>query len=126
VREIIAVAGILLALSRAETHLSVQPWVGGDFQTTSTQAAKYRLQVIGAPNTTIHLRAVRVASGWLAAFCTPKFCAPERVDANLPSSGQAVFQFELIRESDGAPRESGATIVGDGGVYVVVPAAHRE
>jgi hypothetical protein len=120
------IAAVLLALARPNTHLLIQPWTGTDFQTTSEQAARYRLQVSGKPNTTIRLQALRVAPGWLAAFCTPKLCAPARVDAELPSSGQVVFQFELIRESDTAPKESGATVFASDGAYVVVPAAHRQ
>lgn len=117
---------MLVALSQPATHLAVTPWTGADLQTTSTQAAKYRLDVSGKPNASIRLRASGVAQGWLAAFCTPKFCAPERVSVDLPRSGQAVFQFELIRESDTAPTQSGATIVADDGASVTVPAVYRQ
>ncbi len=119
-------AALVLALSNPQTHLSIQPWTGGDLQVTSVTAAKYRLQVTGKPNATIRLRAAHVAQGWLAAFCTTKLCSPDRIDAALPASGQIVFQFELIRESDTAPKQSGATIVGSDGAYVTVPAAYRQ
>jgi hypothetical protein len=116
---------MLLALAQPPTHLSVKPWTGSDFQVTSTSAAKYRLEVNGKPNATVSLRALGVAQGWLAAFCTPKLCSPQRVDVQLPHSGQAVFQFELIREADNAPKESGATIAGNDGASVKVPTAYR-
>jgi hypothetical protein len=115
---------LMLAVSRA-THLSIQPWTGSDLQTTTSAAAKYRLEVTGKPQAVIHLQASGVASGWLAAFCTSKVCSPQRVDVAIPASGQAVLQFELIRESDTGPKRSGATIRDDGGASVSVPAASR-
>jgi len=117
---------ILVALSQPPARLAVQPWTGADLQTTTSSAAKYRLEVSGKPHATVHLRASRVARGWLAAFCTPKICSPQQVDTQLPSSGQIVLQFELIRESEDAPRRSGATIVGDNGATVTVPEAYRQ
>lgn len=117
---------ILLALAQAPTHLTVEPWTGSDFQITSAGAAKYRLKVSGKPNATVRLRAVGVAQGWLAAFCTPKLCSPQQINVELPRSGQAVFQFELIREAENAPKESGATIADNNGVSIKVPTAYRQ
>jgi hypothetical protein len=115
---------VMLAVSPA-THLSIHPWTGSDFQTTTSAAAKYRLEVTGKPQAVIHLQASGVASGWLAAFCTTKVCSPERVDVAIPASGRAVLQFELIRELDTAPKRSGATIRDDDGASASVPAASR-
>ena len=115
---------MLLALAPA-THLSIQPWTGNDFQVTTDAAAKYRLEVTGRPNATLRLRAAGVASGWLAAFCTPRLCSPQQIDVKLPPSGDAVFQFELIREADNSPKRSGATITDGDGASVIVPAAYR-
>jgi len=117
----IAAIGVMLALSPPATRLSVQPWTGSEFQTTSAAASKYRLKVTGTPESVVHLQASGVANGWLGAFCTPKFCSPERVDVAIPSSGEAVLQFELIRESDTAPKRSGATISDNRGASVSVP-----
>jgi hypothetical protein len=117
---------LLVALAQPATHLSVQPWTGSDFQTTSGSAAKYRLEVNGKPNASLRLSALGVAQGWLAAFCTPRLCSPQRVDVRLPRSGSAVFQFELIRESETAPKQSGAVIKGDDGASVTVPSAYRQ
>lgn len=121
----IAVA-MLLALAQAPTHLTIEPWTGAEFQATPSGAAKYRLKVNGKPNATVNLRALHVAQGWLAAFCTPKLCSPERINVQLPRSGEAIFQFELIREAQSAPKESGATIADGSGVWVKVPAAYRQ
>lgn len=119
-----ATFSLLLALAQPGTHLTVQPWTGKDLTTTTTAAAKYRLVVDGKPNATIELEASDVADGWIAAFCTKTVCAPQRVQVTIPASGQAVYQFELIRESDTAAAASGATITG-GDASVKVPPAHR-
>jgi hypothetical protein len=116
---------MLLALEQPATRLSIEPWTGTDLQVTTGAAAKYRLDISGKPNASIHLRALGVAQGWLAAFCTPRLCSPQRIDVELPRSGQAVVQFELIRESDNAPRRSGATVTDDNGASVTVPFAYR-
>ncbi|HYL26279.1 MAG TPA: hypothetical protein VEW74_00525 [Candidatus Nitrosotalea sp.] len=116
----------VIALAQPALHLSVQPWTGSDFQTTSSGAAKYRLEIAGKPNGSIHLQAQNVARGWLAAFCTPKLCSPGRIEMQLPKSGTAVVQFELIREADDAPKQSGAKITNADGVSVSVPAAYRQ
>jgi hypothetical protein len=121
-----AVIAAFVAIAQPATHLSIQPWTGTDLQTTTSDAAKYRLEVTGPPNATIRLQAIDVAAGWLAAFCTPKLCSPQRIDTQLPRSGQTVLQFELIRESDNAPKRSGATITGADGASVTVPAAFRQ
>lgn len=117
---------ILLALVQPSTHLSIEPWTGSDFQVTTAAAAKYRLKVAGKPNAAVHLRALGVAHGWLAAFCTPRLCSPQRIDVELPRSGRIVVQFELIRESDNAPRQSGAIVADNTGASVIVPAASRQ
>jgi hypothetical protein len=121
---IVTALAMMLAVSSA-TRLSIQPWTGNDLQATTSAAAKYRLEVAGKPQSVIRLQASGVASGWLAAFCTSKICSPERVDVTIPASGQAVVQFELIRESDSAPKQSTATISENGGARVSVPAAYR-
>jgi hypothetical protein len=121
------IAALLLAaaVTAASAQLEIQPWNGKDLPTASQSAAKYRLIVTGKPNERLRLEATRVADGWLGAFCTPKVCAPGHVVVDLPKSGRAVYQFELIREGDSAPGKSGARIVGDDGSFVDVPAATR-
>lgn len=121
------IAAFVLASAVAATpaHLEIQPWNGKNFPTASQAAAKYRLIVTGKPNARVRLEATGVADGWLGAFCTPHVCAPGHVDVDLPKSGQAVYQFELIREGDSAPAKSGAHIVGNDGSFVDVPEATR-
>jgi hypothetical protein len=121
----VIVLAVLLAIAPS-TSLSIGPWTGSDFQTTTDGAAKFRLEVSGKPNATLRLRATGVAQGWLAAFCTPHLCSPQQVGVQLSSSGNAVLQFELIRESSAAPTASGATITDGAGASVSVPSAHRQ
>lgn len=112
---------ILAALvAQAPTRLAVTPWTGANLATATSVAAKYRLRVTGAPNASLVLRAGELAKGWLAAFCTPKVCSPMQVGVTLPASGEAVYQFELIREEPGAPAHSGARIASSDGASVVV------
>src|SRR5271167_554982 len=94
---------LIVALAQPALHLSIAPWTGSDFQTTSNGAAKYRLEVTGKPNASVRLQAQDVARGWLAAFCTPRLCSPQRIEMQLSKSGNAVVQFELIRETNDAP-----------------------
>jgi hypothetical protein len=121
----LAVLSLVLALAAPSTHLEIQPWTGKDLLTTTTSAAKFRLIVSGRPGARVRLRATGVADGWLGAFCTPTVCSPETVEADVPSSGTAVLQFELIREGDNAAGRSGARITCDDGAYVDVPAVSR-
>jgi hypothetical protein len=114
------------AVSTPATSLEVQPWVGTNLTTTTSTAVKYRLRVIGVPKATVRLGASGVANGWLAAFCTPTVCSPMHVDTTLPASGEATYQFELIREDPNAPKTSGARITSDdGGAVTIPPAAPR-
>jgi hypothetical protein len=114
-------SSLLLVAATSASHLSLEPWTGTNLPTTTRAALKYRLHVEGVPNSTFVLRADGVAKGWLAAFCTPKVCAPMRVDVTLPASGQAVYQFELIREAADAPARSGARITSSDGASVTLP-----
>ena len=113
---------ILAAATPAQTRLTVGPWSGASLPTATAAAVKYRLRVDGAPNAKLVLRAEGLAKGWLAAFCTQHFCSPMRLDVALPANGEAVYQFELIREDPGAPARSGAHITSsDGTSATIVP-----
>jgi hypothetical protein len=103
--------------------LSVAPWTGPALPAAAVATASYRLEMTGTPKSVVHLRTSGVAEGWIAAFCTSKYCSPNALDVTLPASGRALLQFELIRESDTAPKASGVTISSEG-ASVAVPAAH--
>ena len=105
--------------------IGITPWSGGDLPTTTQAAAKYRLTLSGTPGTTIHLNTSGLAQGWIAAFCDTRVCSPTKVSEVIPKSGSVVVQFELIRETDDAPHQSGAVITGSDGSRLVVPQASR-
>jgi hypothetical protein len=111
---------ILAAVTATPTRLTLSSWSGANLATTTAVAVKYRLRVNGAPNAKIVLRAGGLAHGWMAAFCTPAFCSPMRVDVALPPSGEAIYQFELIRQEPGGAAHSGARITSDDGAAVSV------
>jgi hypothetical protein len=98
------------AVSGGGLRLEVGPWTGTSLPAASRSAVSFRLTITGRPKSTVTLVASAVAGGWLAAFCTSSVCSPERVDVTLPSSGRAVYQFELIRQIPNAPKRSGARI----------------
>jgi len=100
--------------------LTVQPWHGTDLPTATQAAAKYRVTVSGAPGTTVRLVASGIEKGWIGAFCDMRVCSPNRVNEIVPPGGSATLQFELIREEDGAPAHSGATIHASDGSIVVI------
>ncbi len=107
----------------ALTTLLLQPWHGKDLPTATQAAVKYRLTIAAPSGTIVHLRASKVAIGWIAAFCDSHVCSPMQATKLMPKSGKVVLQFELIRDDDAAPHTSGATIVPDSGKPVVVPTA---
>ena len=96
------------------------PWIGRELPTSTPAAARYRVTVSGTPGSSVRLRAVRVANGWIGAFCDMHVCSPSQIVETIPSSGRAVVQFELIREADDAPRHSGATIIASDGTSTTV------
>ncbi len=112
---------ILSGATPAPTHLTLEAWTGTSLPTATAAAVKYRLRVDGTPNAKLVLRAGGLAKGWLAAFCTPRFCAPMRVDVTLPREGEAVYQFELIREDPSAPAHTGVRVTSDDGAALSLP-----
>jgi UDP-N-acetylmuramyl tripeptide synthase len=117
----LAAIALTLALAPSPTHLTLAPWTGKNLPTATAAAIKYNLKVAGTPHATIHIEASGVAQGWIAAFCTPRVCAPTSVDVTLPDSGQAFYQFELIREDDSAPKKTAAKITTNDGASITVP-----
>lgn len=111
---------MLAAALAAPVQLAIAPWSAPRLPTVTQAAATLKLTVAGRPGTSVRLRVSGVARGWLAAFCTSRFCSPERVDVTLPPSGRASYAFELIRQEPDAPKRSGARIVGDDGSAVEV------
>ncbi len=108
-------------LTFAITTLLLAPWKGADLPTSTHSAVKYQLTVKDAPGAAVHLRATRVANGWIGAFCDNRVCSPNQLHTTIPSSGSLVLQFELIREEDSAPKTSTAVIESENGRPLKVP-----
>src|SRR5665213_944036 len=110
---------IVVALALT-THLSIAPWKGADPKIAIAGATKYRLTVAGEPGAHVHVRATGAAKGWIAAFCTDRVCSPDQTMVDLPASGHADIQFELVRDDETAPLKSGpVTIQTDEGARLV-------
>lgn len=90
----------------------LSPWHGPALSTAPTgqYATYYSLNVRGAPNERVALRADGVAKGWIAAFCTPTLCAPFRKALTLDRRGSARLQFDLVRTDPKAPPHTKVTI----------------
>ncbi len=112
------IAALVLA-----THLSIAPWKGADPANAIAGATKYRLTVTGRAGTHVHLRATGRAEGWVAAFCTSEVCSPDQTMLDLPASGHADIQFELVRDDEHAALTSGrVTVQTDDGAKVTTQA----
>lgn len=72
------------------------------------QIVHHRLVVHGAADEAASIRG-KIGQGWIVAFCTPKFCAPNRVEVTLPRSGALTLDVQAIRTDDGV---SPATTLG--------------
>jgi hypothetical protein len=89
--------------------LVLAPWQGPSLATATPGAHQYKLTIRGAAHQRADLQA-RIAKGWIASFCTPKFCSPMRYSVDLGKRGVAVVEFQAIRLSDDAPKHVRVTI----------------
>jgi len=103
----------------AMVTLALAPWTGADPKAAAQAQIKYKLTISAPPNSNVHLRADKVAAGWIAAFCNNRVCSPNQVTQIVPASGKVELQFDLIREEDNASKTSGATIISDDGATIV-------
>ena len=98
----------------AALTLTLFPWHGPSLPTASAAAEKYKLTVRGPSEALVHLRADGLPHGWVASFCTQRFCSPFRYDVRLNDRGTAVIEFQAIRTDDAAPRHVEVTIASKG------------
>jgi hypothetical protein len=73
----------------------------------------YRLTIHDAPRGAIALR-TRIPNGWIAAFCTPRVCAPGHVVVNIPPSGQAVIDLHVYRVDSAAAHHANVSVSAPG------------
>jgi hypothetical protein len=100
-------------IALAAIVLSLGPWNGPSLPTANPDAVKYRLSVRGgAPGETVHLSATP-PQGWVASFCSERFCAPFSYDVKLDRRGAASLEFQAIRTDEAAPRHIHFTVRAD-------------
>jgi hypothetical protein len=74
----------------------------------------FSVGVSGEPGQVVRLRAVDLASGYIASFCTPHVCAPFRVAFALPRSGRESIELQVIRNVPGAAPPKSVTVAAPG------------
>ncbi len=77
--------------------LSLAPWNGPALPTVTESAAKFRLAVHGEAGAQVQLRVVGLPAGWMAAFCTERFCSPLQYTMPLNIRGSGSVAVEAIR-----------------------------
>jgi hypothetical protein len=96
--------------------LALGPWTGPSLPTATQAAAKYKLTVTGPAAKTVALRADGVPKGWIASFCTEKFCSPFRYTLQLDNRGKGIIEFQALRTDDSAPSRAHITLSADGAI----------
>ncbi len=69
----------------------------------------YRLTIRDVPGTSVALRA-QMPQGWIAAFCTPKVCAPGHVVVNVPANGQTTIALHIYRVESTASHHADVSV----------------
>src|SRR5438552_756655 len=94
----------------------LSPWHGPSLPTapTGNYVTSYAMSIRGAPRQRVALRADGVAKGWIAAFCTPRLCAPFHSTITLDGAGKARLEFSLIQTDPRAPESSNVIIRANG------------
>lgn len=63
----------------------------------------FAVRVTAPPGTLVRLSALDVPRGWIASFCTPRVCSPQRVSLPVPH-GSAAIQVSYARTGEHAAR----------------------
>ena len=94
--------------------LLLAPWKGPSLPTVSAAAAKYRLTVRGTAHQRVPLAASGLPAGWVAAFCTQRFCSPYFYTLQLDERGGAAVELQLIRTDERAVRRAHVLLTSPG------------
>jgi hypothetical protein len=90
-----------------------------------TDSVAFSVGVSGKPGQFVRLRAVGIANGYIASFCTPHVCAPFRVAFALPRSGRESIELQVIRNVPGAAPPRTVTVAAAGARTVSIAYPRR-
>jgi peroxiredoxin len=111
-------AGELALRLEGKTHgtaMFIEPWSGAPLPGSTANTVKYRLVVAAKPNTSVQLRAMHYATGWIPSFCSDNLCSPISRLVTVPASGALMLEFQMVPNDPTAPRTSPVTVLASGG-----------
>jgi peroxiredoxin/tetratricopeptide (TPR) repeat protein len=111
-------AGELALRLAGKTHgtaIFIEPWSGAPLPGSTANTIKYRLVIAAVPNTSVQLRAMHYASGWIPSFCSDNLCSPFSRLVTVPASGALMLELQMVPNDPSAPRVSPVTVVASGG-----------
>jgi thiol-disulfide isomerase/thioredoxin len=109
-----AIVALGLTAPEGGASVSLAPWTGAELPGSVPNTIKYRLVVAGIAGHNVALKAADVPKGWVASFCTDRFCAPFRVNVSIPDSGVKVVEFQLVPPAAKSPAPRVRVIGNDG------------
>jgi hypothetical protein len=109
-----AIVALGLTAPEGGASVSLAPWTGAELPGSVPNTIKYRLVVAGVAGHNVALKAADVPKGWVASFCTDRFCAPFRVNVSIPDSGVKVVEFQLVPPAAKSPAPRVRVIGNDG------------
>jgi hypothetical protein len=95
------------AFGATPVRLDAVPWQPAWSALTGsvTQSDKFRVTVSAAPGTRVNLAASGLPQNWTGSWCTPRVCAPFRTTLDIPASGHASVEFQIIAPDDTAAHQ---------------------
>ena len=103
--------------------LTLSPWKGAPLPTATPGAKQVRLSVHGTAGARVALQASGLPQGWIASFCTPELCSPDRYVLQLDGRGSGSVEFQAIRIDDSAPKRAHVVVRADDGAATATSVA---
>ncbi|HEV2738200.1 MAG TPA: hypothetical protein VGU66_06425 [Candidatus Elarobacter sp.] len=110
----------MMFIAAATVTLALAPYHGRDLPGSIRGTAKFALRVAGPPGARIGVRASALPPGWLVSFCTPRVCAPLRVNVDLPRSGSQTIELQAINTIPGAKPPQSIAVVARTGEHTAI------